>query len=607
MPFGPLAVDTKKVKQSFASNPKWVVSTGERSPLAKTAYAFNPNGWPIKQEMSARFPQITLDTEKLYAETIKEKTWLKWQELIDEVSAYVNHKHPLPQKIWESIARRVWESIRDVMPSFIKSRMDRSYEKEQDKIDKWPWKIEKTVQTTIAWPALAVSTVPWDVLSTVWLWETKLADFVNRIPDDLRSKIEQWWLNESVISIWELATDLWMSVAAWKALLSSINSIPALSKFLNVPKNAWAFVKASKWALKNILEWVGITQAMATTHEWRLAKPWELALWAAADVALSTVWPLLKRWANDIRRMIKPTVKDVSELIQKSVKPTVIGKSWSIKWLKEFEDNVLWSVETIIRNKKPLKFIDPETLDEVVGQSPKNLRQFAEAISQTKNSIYSKYAAKAEQAWLEWARVDLWWTIEELENAMKAKTIEISNPWIKQYIQSQIDTLKDIWSFDVQEAQDLLKQLNSKLESFYKNPNPNDVGKSVVDASIANNIRSKLNSSIEEVLWWSTEYADLKKAYGELTSIEKEVNKRAIVDARQNAKSLIDYTDIFSAWDIVNWLATMNPWLVAKWWVQAILKSIYKSLNDPNKNIKRLFDVVWWVIEKWWSLATKAK
>jgi hypothetical protein len=73
------------------------------------------------------------------------------------------------------------------------------------------------------------------------------------------------------------------------------------------------------------------------------------------------------------------------------------------------------------------------------------------------------------------------------------------------------------------------------------------------------------------------------------------VAKRALIEARRNNKSLLDFTDIFSAWDVMLWLAWWQFWLVAKWLMQKWMKQYYKYLDNPNNNIKKLFQKV----EKW--------
>jgi hypothetical protein len=45
-----------------------------------------------------------------------------------------------------------------------------------------------------------------------------------------------------------------------------------------------------------------------------------------------------------------------------------------------------------------------------------------------------------------------------------------------------------------------MQEINQKLEAFYKNPNPNDVSKSSVDALVKNKLAESLDNSIESAL-----------------------------------------------------------------------------------------------------------
>jgi hypothetical protein len=104
---------------------------------------------------------------------------------------------------------------------------------------------------------------------------------------------------------------------------------------------------------------------------------------------------------------------------------------------------------------------------------------------------------------------------------------------------------------------------------------------------IANNIRTSLDNVITNAT--GEGYSALKKVYGSLKSIEKDVAHRSIVDARKNVKGLIDFTDIFSAGDIISGIATMNPAQIAKGGFQKAIATVYKKLNDPNRTIKKMF------------------
>jgi hypothetical protein len=111
-------------------------------------------------------------------------------------------------------------------------------------------------------------------------------------------------------------------------------------------------------------------------------------------------------------------------------------------------------------------------------------------------------------------------------------------------------------------------------------------------------------------------YRDLKWMYGKIKTIEDEVSKRALVEARKNSKWLSQTViDSLAWWEFTDAILTAN---VGKLWKSAIMKAIwryYKYVNDPNVQLNNLFKLVqeannpWvtqWVIEKWINTAIES-
>lgn len=81
----------------------------------------------------------------------------------------------------------------------------------------------------------------------------------------------------------------------------------------------------------------------------------------------------------------------------------------------------------------------------------------------------------------------------------------------------------------------------------------------------------------------------MKKRYGALKSIEGDVNKRLVVDARKNTKGLLDYSDIYSAQQLTEGILTHNPVAIMKGTVGYGVKQAIKKTNDPNLTVKNMF------------------
>jgi adenylyl- and sulfurtransferase ThiI len=123
--------------------------------------------------------------------------------------------------------------------------------------------------------------------------------------------------------------------------------------------------------------------------------------------------------------------------------------------------------------------------------------------------------------------------LESLEND---PTVNITTKGkISNTINNMKTQLEKYSELTIDQAQILTQQLNKNLESFYKNPNLNDIGSNMVDLLVNNNLKKSIDESIESVLG-SNNYSELKQAYGSLRSIEDQVARRAFIDASKNAK-----------------------------------------------------------------------
>lgn len=274
----------------------------------------------------------------------------------------------------------------------------------------------------------------------------------------------------------------------------------------------------------------------------------------------------------------------LGEAIDKGIKPGLSGGKKTIGGLEKWKSDAVSAVKTIVANKGNLKLVD-EFGDAVEGV-PQNLKQFSDAIQQTKKSIFDNYSALTEKAGGTGVMVDLNKITSELEKVASNKVLQTQKPEIISYVKSKIDLLKDV-TYSPQEAEEAVKVLNQSLESFYRNPSYDTASKAYVDSLVVNNLRKELDDTIASAT--GKEYQALKNQYSTLKSIEKDVVHRTLVDARKNVKGLIDFTDIFSGGEVVGGLLSMNPTMVAKGVFQKGIKEYFKFLNDPNTQIKKVF------------------
>jgi len=314
-------------------------------------------------------------------------------------------------------------------------------------------------------------------------------------------------------------------------------------------------------------------------------------------------------------KAIRPIDEKITDAIkygmEKGIRPTVVGKRTYTQF-QNYNKKASDAVKTIVENKNNLSLTDE--YGDIAKGLPKNLRQFSQAIEQTKKSIYEKYDALAKLAGDRGAEVSAGPIVKELRAFINNKSIKTLSPTSASYAQKLIDrfsiknagitsgtigsTTKDISAlrFTSEEAQDMIKVLNQSLDAFYKNPTANFAKRAYVDQMIANKLRQGLDDAILNTT--GKHYQALKHKYGSLKSIEREVNHRAIVDARKSPKGLLDFSDVFTGFHAAKGILSMEPSTIAAAGAGKTVAWLYRIKNQPNRIVKNMFSTVDRLMEK---------
>lgn len=277
----------------------------------------------------------------------------------------------------------------------------------------------------------------------------------------------------------------------------------------------------------------------------------------------------------------------IDTAINKAIRPSVAGKSTSSQ-TSGYSNRARQAVQTIYDNKNNLQFLDEA--GQPTNRLPETLKDFSSSIEQTKASLWNKIDSLTKQTGKSGVSIDTKDIIGELEKIPSNRLIKILHRDTSDYAEKQIEAFRQLGNLTPEEAQAEIKTLNDSLSAYYRNPTFDTARKAQVDALIANNLRKALDESINRVT--GEQYQILKNQYGALKTIEKDVNRRAIVDARKNIKGLIDFSDILSGSDMASGILHLDPRLFATGIVKKSIASYIKSINDPNNIVKNMFKTV---------------
>lgn len=276
---------------------------------------------------------------------------------------------------------------------------------------------------------------------------------------------------------------------------------------------------------------------------------------------------------------------DIDTGLAKAIRPGVAGNRTATQSANYAED-ARTAVNEIVLNKDNLGLVDD--FGEAIDDLPKTLPQFRQAIDSTKNSIWQRVEAINAAAGEAGAEVPLRSAVDELNALATKPAYRTMSPETVNYAVDRAKSLGKQGVFSIGDAQDALTLANQSAKNFYQNPLPDTASRAYVDSLVANHIRANMDAALEAATG-SPAAAQLRKAYGALKTIEKDVNQRAVVDARKNAKGLVDFTDIYTAGELISAMATMNPVGAAKAGTMAAVKAFIKRENNPNTHVERVF------------------
>lgn len=296
--------------------------------------------------------------------------------------------------------------------------------------------------------------------------------------------------------------------------------------------------------------------------------------------------------AKDVQT--KQLDKAIQEGVDKGIKPTVVGKP-SYNKLNVFYDNASEAVKTIVENKDAIKIVDDD--GEEIAR-PKTAMQMAQAIEQAKKAVYEKYHGMALAAGEEGATISTQPVMDKLDEIapkilddgsvepLMANDPRLKyNPDTRKYALDLKNEIAELNNASPEIVEARIADLNNSLKGFYEGRTVK--AKAEIDGSVAQLLRQQLDDKIANAT--GEGYQALKGQYGALKAIENEVAKRALVNARRNAKGVFDLTDVFTGGELISGLLTMNPALVAKGAAGMAIKDVLKSMNNPDRHIDNMF------------------
>lgn len=532
--------------------------------------------------------------------------WEWWADLAGQYLSWQNKKlrYDAGLETW-------WQKVGDFWVWVLQSPWKWGYNMVWQWVDKWAKGIKDATEWTDLWDRLSeksTNVVKW-YLKKKWLTDEEINNEINWFVQEREQELRDWtafngreqtdirtpilWeerANNKNTKAWEIVWDIGTAIAMTSPLSAAL--APAMTtQWLANAALLWGI----EWGVDTIVTQYGTQGNLDISPSQAI-----LGIWWGMFGGLLT-----NKLANLPKNQQENIRKEAAWYIEKSIKPTVKGKQSQAAYDK-FIDDTLDVTDYMSRHKDILEYTD-DAWEIVKRELPKNLRETSEALSNMKKYIYDQYNALAQKAWDAGAKVNLNKLYDKLDDLANNNAVNLANPWLKNAIEGYKSQLlqysDDLGNISIQEAQDTMQYYNKILDAYFKNPwaMATDTSKNIVVANLKKWLADAVDESMDDVLnaWinkWSTvsqQYRDWKQLYSKIKTIEDEVSKRALVEARKNTKWLsTDIIDALAWGNLVEWLLTQSPTWLLKWAVMKGINTFNKYLNSPNTQIRNLFDLV---------------
>ena len=244
------------------------------------------------------------------------------------------------------------------------------------------------------------------------------------------------------------------------------------------------------------------------------------------------------------------------------------------------------AVDGIIANRSDLKLTDANDREMRPGSTPRTLHQFGQAIEQRKEAIFNQYDQMAAQAGGQGVKVPMQPAIAALLQVAAEPEVAAAHPGIAATAQRFAQTWSELGALSPKQMQKLIQNLNAT----YASPSPTReiISERTMMQPVMQVLRDSLNQAIESSQ--GPQYGPLKKQYGDLLSIERDVANAVQREAKNIPGGLgTVFGNLAAAEEFLRGVILVDPKAIA---TSASIKGAQMALRwlkSPNRAVTQMF------------------
>jgi len=288
---------------------------------------------------------------------------------------------------------------------------------------------------------------------------------------------------------------------------------------------------------------------------------------------------LTRKITGKLQPVAEQTKQKLTEYISKAIKPRMTNLN--VNQLKKVQNKQVQAFQVLANNKNAIKITDEAGFR--VNRLPRTVKEVSEAITDVKTKLFNQYDKLARSAGEAGANFSPTKTLLSLRKLANDKSY---SPSLRKYINETADEVLELKGESPLVVQSRIKELNESLAGYFAGRV--EKGRARIDASVA----KMLNEELDDVIFNFTggQWKKLRSDFSALKTIEKDVNKQALLMMKKNQKGMADLTDIFTGGDLVSGIMTLNPASIGRAITGRGIKEWYKYLNNPDRYIRKIFE-----------------
>ena len=283
--------------------------------------------------------------------------------------------------------------------------------------------------------------------------------------------------------------------------------------------------------------------------------------------------------------------RSAEEASLRGTKPTDRGAR-TLDAAQKYDKNYKDALQTIaeysdkidpVTGKKAINIVDKEGNNISI---PSTHHEAAQAIDDAKLAVFKDYTDYEKTS----GNAGSVMTPEHFKGVDAAvNNVTVENGFTKKdiaYAKDKLAEYQDMLGQSPETVSKRLKIINNDLQGAYNDPTRTSTHKAI-DMAMATELREALDDIITKGT--DPRYKELRRKYGALKSVERDINHRAKVLARKSDYGVFALTDILTNGEIGHGLLTANPAIFAKGLIGKATKKLIEHHNNPDRYLSDAF------------------